>query len=121
MMSQLKNQNGQFENGVESTDEYSEADEEEGEGKPSPKRLHRIETDEEESCDNAHGDADQPAHDRQPRVLPSEQDNTKKPYRIDSDEEEDFENVGKVEPIGLQLSGPTFHPMDRVLAKPLKT
>ncbi|XP_040111559.1 remodeling and spacing factor 1 [Oryx dammah] len=79
-----------------STDEYSEADEEEGEGKPSRKRLHRIETDEEESCDNAHGDADQPAHDRQPRVLPSEQDSTKKPYRIDSDEEEDFENVGKV-------------------------
>ena len=62
-----------------STDEYSEADEEEGEGKPSRKRLHRIETDEEESCDNAHGDADQPAHDRQPRVLPSEQDSTKSP------------------------------------------
>uniref|UniRef100_A0A4W2BPC0 WHIM1 domain-containing protein n=1 Tax=Bos indicus x Bos taurus TaxID=30522 RepID=A0A4W2BPC0_BOBOX len=79
-----------------STDEYSEADEEEEEGKPSRKRLHRIETDEEESCDNAHEDADQPAHDRQPRVLPSEQDSTKKPYRIDSDEEEDFENVGKV-------------------------
>ena len=78
-----------------STDEYSEADEEE-EGKPSRKRLHRIETDEEESCDNAHGDADQPAHDSQPRVLPSEQDSTKKPYRIDSDEEEDFEHVGKV-------------------------
>ncbi|KAB1271778.1 Remodeling and spacing factor 1 [Camelus dromedarius] len=80
-----------------STDEYSEADEEEEEeGKPSRKRLHRIETDEEESCDNAHGDADQPAHDSQPRVLPSEQESTKKPYRIDSDEEEDFENVGKV-------------------------
>nr|XP_045748650.1 remodeling and spacing factor 1 [Mirounga angustirostris] len=78
-----------------STDEYSEADEEE-EGRPSRKRLHRIETDEEESCDNAHGDADQPAHDSQPRVLPSEQESTKKPYRIDSDEEEDFENVGKV-------------------------
>ncbi|GAB5577361.1 remodeling and spacing factor 1 isoform X1 [Prionailurus iriomotensis] len=77
-----------------STDEYSEADEEEG--KPSRKRLHRIETDEEESCDNAHGDADQPARDNQPRVLPSEQESTKKPYRIDSDEEEDFENVGKV-------------------------
>ncbi|XP_038285569.1 remodeling and spacing factor 1 isoform X1 [Canis lupus familiaris] len=77
-----------------STDEYSEADEEE-EGKPSRKRLHRIETDE-ESCDNAHGDADQPAHDSQPRVLPSQQESTKKPYRIDSDEEEDFENVGKV-------------------------
>ncbi|XP_046541175.1 remodeling and spacing factor 1 isoform X1 [Equus quagga] len=79
-----------------STDEYSEADEEEEEeGKPSRKRLHRIETDE-ESCDNAHGDADQPAHDSHPRVLPSEQESTKKPYRIDSDEEEDFENVGKV-------------------------
>nr|XP_001175061.4 remodeling and spacing factor 1 isoform X1 [Pan troglodytes] len=80
-----------------STDEYSEADEEEEEeGKPSRKRLHRIETDEEENCDNAHGDANQPAHDSQPRVLPSEQESTKKPYRIESDEEEDFENVGKV-------------------------
>ncbi|XP_020142225.2 remodeling and spacing factor 1 isoform X2 [Microcebus murinus] len=80
-----------------STDEYSEADEEEEEeGKPSRKRLHRIETDEEESCDNAHGDADQPTHDSQPRVLPSEQESTKKPYRIESDDEEDFENVGKV-------------------------
>uniref|UniRef100_A0A2K6UX18 Remodeling and spacing factor 1 n=1 Tax=Saimiri boliviensis boliviensis TaxID=39432 RepID=A0A2K6UX18_SAIBB len=79
-----------------STDEYSEADgEEEEEGKPSRKRLHRIETDE-ESCDNAHGDVNQPAHDSQPRVLPSEQESTKKPYRIESDEEEDFENVGKV-------------------------
>ncbi|KAK2101030.1 respiration factor rsf1 [Saguinus oedipus] len=79
-----------------STDEYSEADgEEEEEGKPSRKRLHRIETDE-ESCDNAHGDANQPAYDSQPRVLPSEQESTKKPYRIESDEEEDFENVGKV-------------------------
>ncbi|XP_012506475.1 PREDICTED: remodeling and spacing factor 1 [Propithecus coquereli] len=81
-----------------STDEYSEVDEEEEEeeGKPSRKRLHRIETDEEESCDNAHGDADQPAGDSQPRVLPSEQESTKKPYRIESDDEEDFENVGKV-------------------------
>uniref|UniRef100_A0A9L0TQH7 Remodeling and spacing factor 1 n=1 Tax=Equus caballus TaxID=9796 RepID=A0A9L0TQH7_HORSE len=79
-----------------STDEYSEAEEEEEEeGKPSRKRLHRIETDE-ESCDNAHGDADQPARDSHPRALPSEQESTKKPYRIDSDEEEDFENVGKV-------------------------
>ncbi|XP_027263494.1 remodeling and spacing factor 1 isoform X2 [Cricetulus griseus] len=78
-----------------STDEYSEADEDdEEEGKPSRKRLHRIETDE-ESCDNAHGDAEQPAH-NQPRVLPSEQESSKKPYRIESDEEEDFENVGKV-------------------------
>ncbi|XP_054580565.1 remodeling and spacing factor 1 isoform X4 [Eptesicus fuscus] len=76
-----------------SADEYSEAEEED---KPSRKRLHRIETDEEESCDNVHGDADQPARDSQPRVLPSEQESTKKPYRIDSDEEEDFENVGKV-------------------------
>ncbi|XP_008564175.1 PREDICTED: remodeling and spacing factor 1 [Galeopterus variegatus] len=75
-----------------STDE-----EEEEEGKPSRKRLHQIETDEEESCDNAHADADQPAQDRQPRVLPSEQESTKKPYRIESDEEEDFENVSKVE------------------------
>lgn len=81
-----------------STDEYSEADEdEEEEGKPSRKRLHRIETDEEESCDNTHGDAAQPARDSQPRVLPAEQESTKRPYRIDSDEEEDFENVSKVE------------------------
>ncbi|KAL1774266.1 remodeling and spacing factor 1 [Sigmodon hispidus] len=78
-----------------STDEYSEADEDDEEdGKPSRKRLHRIETDE-ESCDNARGAGEQPAPDRQPRVLPSEQ-NSKKPYRIESDEEEDFENVGKV-------------------------
>ncbi|XP_060032678.1 remodeling and spacing factor 1 isoform X2 [Erinaceus europaeus] len=75
-----------------SSDEYSE---EEEEGKPSRKRLHRIETDE-ESCDNAHGDVDQPVHDRQPRELLSEQESTKKPYRIESEEEEDFENVGKV-------------------------
>uniref|UniRef100_A0A8C6I3P8 Remodeling and spacing factor 1 n=1 Tax=Mus spicilegus TaxID=10103 RepID=A0A8C6I3P8_MUSSI len=75
-----------------STDEYSEADEDdEEEGKPSRKRLHRIETDE-ESCDNAHGDADQPARDSQPSALPSEQESSKKPYRIESDEEEDFEN-----------------------------
>ncbi|XP_049745681.1 remodeling and spacing factor 1 isoform X2 [Elephas maximus indicus] len=80
-----------------STDEYSEADEEEDdEGKRSRKRLHRIETDEEENCDNAHGDADQPARESQPRALPSEPESTKKPYRIESDEEEDFENVGKV-------------------------
>ncbi|XP_053417107.1 remodeling and spacing factor 1 [Nycticebus coucang] len=80
-----------------STDEYSEVDEEEEEeGKPSLKRLHRIETDEEESCDNVHGDAGQPACDTQPRILSSEQDSTKRPYRIESDEEEDFENVGKV-------------------------
>ncbi|XP_010596472.2 remodeling and spacing factor 1 isoform X1 [Loxodonta africana] len=80
-----------------STDEYSEADEEEDdEGKRSRKRLHRIETDEEENCDNAHGDADQPALESQPRALPSEPESTKKPYRIESDEEEDFENVGKV-------------------------
>lgn len=79
-----------------STDEYSEADEDdEEEGKPSRKRLHRIETDE-ESCDNAHGDADQPARESQASVLPSEQESSKKPYRIESDEEEDFENVGKV-------------------------
>nr|XP_058162019.1 remodeling and spacing factor 1 isoform X4 [Dasypus novemcinctus] len=80
-----------------STDEYSEADEEEeGEGKPSRKRLHRIETDEEENCDNAHGNGDQPTHESQPRSMSSEQESTKKPYRIESDEEEDFENVGKV-------------------------
>uniref|UniRef100_A0A8C5KSQ5 Remodeling and spacing factor 1 n=1 Tax=Jaculus jaculus TaxID=51337 RepID=A0A8C5KSQ5_JACJA len=79
-----------------STDEYSEAEqEEEEEGKPSRKRLQRIETDE-ESCDNAHGDADLPDHASQPRALASAQESTKKPYRIESDEEEDFENVGKV-------------------------
>lgn len=79
-----------------STDEYSDADEDdEEEGKPSRKRLHRIETDE-ESCDNARGDAEQPPHDSQPRARPSEQESSKKPYRIESDEEEDFENVGKV-------------------------
>ncbi|XP_076969588.1 remodeling and spacing factor 1 isoform X2 [Tamandua tetradactyla] len=78
-----------------STDEYSEAEEEE-EGKPSRKRLHRIETDEEENCDNAHGNADHPVHENQHRAMPSEHESTKKPYRIESDEEEDFENVGKV-------------------------
>ncbi|KAM9221146.1 remodeling and spacing factor 1 [Dugong dugon] len=80
-----------------STGEYSEADEEEeDEGRRSRKRLHRIETDEEENCDNAHRDTDQPARESQPRALPSEPESTKKPYRIESDEEEDFENVGKV-------------------------
>ncbi|KAM5246042.1 remodeling and spacing factor 1 [Ctenodactylus gundi] len=71
-----------------STDEYSEA-EEEDEGKPSRKRLHRIETDE-ESCDNTRGDASQPG------PLSSEPESTKKSYRMESDEE-DFETVGKVE------------------------
>ncbi|XP_004708906.2 remodeling and spacing factor 1 [Echinops telfairi] len=80
-----------------STDEYSEADEEDDdEGKRSRKRLHRIETDEEENCDSAHRDADQHAHESHARALPSEPVSTKKPYRIESDEEEDFENVGKV-------------------------
>ncbi|XP_040820156.1 remodeling and spacing factor 1 isoform X4 [Ochotona curzoniae] len=80
-----------------STDEYSEAEEdEEEEGKPSRKRLHRIETDEEENCDNAPGAVEPPARDGQSRILPSEHESTKKPYRIESDGEEDFENVGKV-------------------------
>ncbi|XP_075402452.1 remodeling and spacing factor 1 [Tenrec ecaudatus] len=80
-----------------STDEYSEAEEEEEEeGKRSRKRLHRIETDEEEDCDSAHRAAGQPAPESHPRALPSEPASTKKPYRIESDEEEDFENVGKV-------------------------
>ncbi|KAL1765595.1 remodeling and spacing factor 1 [Sigmodon hispidus] len=78
-----------------STDEYSEADEDDEEdGKPSRKWLHRIEMDE-ENCGNARGAGEQPVPVHQPRVLPSEQ-NSKKHYQIESDEEEDIENVGKV-------------------------
>ncbi|XP_054974582.1 remodeling and spacing factor 1 isoform X2 [Sorex araneus] len=75
-----------------SPDEYSEAEEE---SKPSRKRLHRIETDEEDSGSSAHGDS-------QPSAPTLDQESTKKPYRIDSEEEEeeeeeeDFDNVGKV-------------------------
>ncbi|XP_016051879.1 PREDICTED: remodeling and spacing factor 1, partial [Miniopterus natalensis] len=44
-----------------STDECSEAEAEAEAGKPSRKRLHRIETDEESGGDSARGDADPPA------------------------------------------------------------
>lgn len=78
-----------------STDECSEAEAEAEAGKPSRKRLHRIETDEESGGDSARGDADPPAR-GQPRAAPAEPEGARRPYRMDSDEEEDFETVAKV-------------------------
>ncbi|XP_049632187.1 remodeling and spacing factor 1 [Suncus etruscus] len=78
-----------------SIDEGSEAEAEEG--KPSRKRLHRIETDEEDSVASAPGDTGQPSLSEQPAARPIEQESSKKPYQLDSEEEEeDFDNVGKV-------------------------
>nr|XP_020845161.1 remodeling and spacing factor 1 isoform X2 [Phascolarctos cinereus] len=79
------------------TNDCSEAEEEE-EGPPARKRLHRIETDEEENGENAADDAvEQHAAASKHSASHGQHDHTRKPYRIDSDEEEDFENVGKVE------------------------
>uniref|UniRef100_A0A8C3UF29 Remodeling and spacing factor 1 n=1 Tax=Catharus ustulatus TaxID=91951 RepID=A0A8C3UF29_CATUS len=83
-----------------STDDYSEeegADEEE-EGKPVRKRLNRIETDEEDTCENANDDAETPTPAVKLPAAQAPQDNPKKHcYRIESDDEDDFDNVGKVE------------------------
>ncbi|OXB62430.1 hypothetical protein ASZ78_013774 [Callipepla squamata] len=80
-----------------STDDYSEeGEDEEGEERPVRKRLNRIETDDEDNCENANDGAENPANKLPAPQAP--QDNTKKHcYRIESDDEDDFDNVGKVE------------------------
>lgn len=87
-----------------STDEYSEDDDGDDEGRPIRKRLNRIETDDEDNASNG-----STVHDETSRPVPASksspphvpQDVPKKPcYRIESDEEEeeeDFDHVGKVE------------------------
>ncbi|XP_052525427.1 remodeling and spacing factor 1 [Tympanuchus pallidicinctus] len=80
-----------------STDDYSEeGEDEEDEERPVRKRLNRIETDDEDNCENANDEAENPANKLPAPQAP--QDNTKKHcYRIESDDEDDFDNVGKVE------------------------
>ncbi|NWI87547.1 RSF1 factor, partial [Pitta sordida] len=84
-----------------STDDYSEeeGEDEEEEGKPVRKRLNRIETDDEDNCENANNDnAETPAPANKLPAAQVPQDNPKKHcYRIESDDEDDFDNVGKVE------------------------
>uniref|UniRef100_A0A8C4XMZ6 Remodeling and spacing factor 1 n=1 Tax=Falco tinnunculus TaxID=100819 RepID=A0A8C4XMZ6_FALTI len=82
-----------------STDDYSEeGEDEEDEGRPVRKRLNRIETDDEDNCENANDDAENPAPANKLPAPQAPQDNTKKHcYRIESDDEDDFDNVGKVE------------------------
>ncbi|NXU57658.1 RSF1 factor, partial [Turnix velox] len=75
-----------------------EGEDEEEEGRPSRKRLNRIETDEEENCEKAKDEGGNPAPANKLPAPPAPQDSTKKHcYRIESDEEDDFDNVGKVE------------------------
>ncbi|NWR36888.1 RSF1 factor, partial [Tachuris rubrigastra] len=83
-----------------STDDYSEeeGEDEEEEGKPVRKRLNRIETDEEDNCENANEDTETPTPANKLPAAQAPQDNPKKHcYRIESDDEDDFDNVGKVE------------------------
>lgn len=84
-----------------STDDYSEeeGEDEEDEERPVRKRLNRIETDDEDTGENAaNAAAENPAPASKLPAPQAPQDNTKKHcYRIESDEEDDFENVGKVE------------------------
>ncbi|KAM6317175.1 remodeling and spacing factor 1 [Aegotheles albertisi] len=83
-----------------STDDYSEeeGEDEEDEGRPVRKRLNRIETDDEDNCENAKDDMENPAPANKLPAPQAPQDNTKKHcYRIESDDEDDFDNVGKVE------------------------
>ncbi|NWW87543.1 RSF1 factor, partial [Rhynochetos jubatus] len=83
-----------------STDDYSEeeGEDEEDEGRPVRKRLNRIETDDEDNCENANDDAENPAPANKLPAPQAPQDTTKKHcYRIESDDEDDFDNVGKVE------------------------
>ncbi|KFQ10725.1 Remodeling and spacing factor 1, partial [Haliaeetus albicilla] len=83
-----------------STDDYSEeeGEDEEEEGRPVRKRLNRIETDDEDNCENANDDAENPTPANKLPAPQAPQDNTKKHcYRIESDDEDDFDNVGKVE------------------------
>ncbi|NWS49572.1 RSF1 factor, partial [Probosciger aterrimus] len=84
-----------------STDDYTEEEgeeEEEDEGRPVRKRLNRIETDEEDTCENTNDDTEKPAPANKLPAPQAPQDNSKKHcYRIESDDEDDFDNVGKVE------------------------
>ncbi|XP_030333563.1 remodeling and spacing factor 1 isoform X2 [Strigops habroptila] len=82
-----------------STDDYTEEEgEEEDEGRPVRKRLNRIETDEEDTCENTNDDTEKPAPAHKLPAPQAPQDNAKKHcYRIESDDEDDFDNVGKVE------------------------
>lgn len=84
-----------------STDDYSEeeGEDEEDEERPVRKRLNRIETDDEDTGENAaNAAAENPAPASKLPAPQAPQDNAKKHcYRIESDEEDDFENVGKVE------------------------
>ncbi|NXG12953.1 RSF1 factor, partial [Grallaria varia] len=83
-----------------STGDYSEegGEDEEEEGKPVRKRLNRIETDEEDNCENANEETETPAPANKLPAAQAPQDNPKKHcYRIESDDEDDFDNVGKVE------------------------
>ncbi|XP_075272139.1 remodeling and spacing factor 1 [Opisthocomus hoazin] len=83
-----------------STDDYSEeeGEDEEDEGRPVRKRLNRIETDDEDNCENTNDNAENPAPANKLPAPQAPQDNTKKHcYRIESDDEDDFDNVGKVE------------------------
>lgn len=83
-----------------STDDYSEeeGEDEEDEERPVRKRLNRIETDDEDNCENVNDDAENPAPANKLPAPQAPQDNAKKHcYRIESDEEDDFDNVGKVE------------------------
>nr|XP_028581744.1 remodeling and spacing factor 1 isoform X2 [Podarcis muralis] len=80
-----------------STDEYSEDEDGDKEERPVRKRLNRIETDDDDNCSSASEEASKPAPAARPSATHGPQDVTKKPYRIESDDEDDFENVGKVE------------------------
>ncbi|KFR05735.1 Remodeling and spacing factor 1, partial [Opisthocomus hoazin] len=83
-----------------STDDYSEeeGEDEEDEGRPVRKRLNRIETDDEDNCENTNDNAENPAPANKLPAPQAPQDNTKKHcYRIESDDEDDFDNVGEVE------------------------
>lgn len=83
-----------------STDDYSEeeGEDEEDEGRPVRKRLNRIETDDEDNCENANEDTENPTPTNKLPAPQAPPDNSKKHcYRIESDDEDDFDNVGKVE------------------------
>ncbi|XP_038617608.1 remodeling and spacing factor 1 [Tachyglossus aculeatus] len=92
------------EDGVEEAAAAAAAARAAGEGRPVRKRLHRIETDEEDGAEEAAGGdgaaTGRPGPDRKPAAAAApaaRPGSPKRPYRIESDEDEDFENVGKVE------------------------
>ncbi|KFZ55793.1 Remodeling and spacing factor 1, partial [Antrostomus carolinensis] len=67
-------------------EEEGEDEDEEGEGRPVRKRLNRIETDDEDNCENANEEAENPAPANKLPAPQAPQDNTKKQhcYRIES-------------------------------------